>query len=417
MLGEYQRDEALIHFQRGLVLERANRIEEAVEEYRRAVAHNPHLAEAHSALGLYYRRQGLLAKAADEFRTVANLADNFPAHFSLSGVLAELGRYDEALAGLRRCLEFAPGDATAHYEIAVIQFQRGDYRAALAHLELAAPYFQDDWKVHHMLGSCHLRLCAYDESQAALEAALRLAGHSAAKLYVADRLRALARHREVGRPRGLKDQLYAERGVALLGSAQDDGLSVHECQDYYFTYPDVAATVGRLHAMAEGCGWGIGCVVAADRLAQPLAEALADALGVPQRRADEVRRGERALVMLAVGREAELLQLIAKRVLGPTITFCLGLNWLRHSDALPDVSGIVARAACGVPWEAELRRLRASGAPALAVEDCLARAAAEIAVALAEAGPEPSIAEQVRYYRERRGLRFIDRSMIERPAQ
>jgi hypothetical protein len=40
------------------------------------------------------------------------------------------------------------------------------------------------------------------------------------------------------------------------------------------------------------------------------------------------------------------------------MTFCLGLNWLRHSKVLPDVTGIVSRGACSVPWESELRRLR-----------------------------------------------------------
>ena len=78
MLDEFQREEALIHFQRGLILERANRVEEAVEEYRRAIAHYPHLREAHDALGFYYQRHGLLAKAAEEFRVVANARRRFP---------------------------------------------------------------------------------------------------------------------------------------------------------------------------------------------------------------------------------------------------------------------------------------------------------------------------------------------------
>ena len=49
MLDESQREEALIHFQRGLNLERAHRVGEAVEEYRRAIARYPHLREAHDA--------------------------------------------------------------------------------------------------------------------------------------------------------------------------------------------------------------------------------------------------------------------------------------------------------------------------------------------------------------------------------
>ncbi len=67
MLEEFQREEALIHFQRGLVLERANRVEEAVEEYRQAISHYPHLREAHDALGFYYQRQACLPKQQRSF--------------------------------------------------------------------------------------------------------------------------------------------------------------------------------------------------------------------------------------------------------------------------------------------------------------------------------------------------------------
>src|ERR1044071_3935226 len=103
MLDETQREEALIHFQRGLILERANRVGEAVEEYRRAIAHDPHLREAHDALGFYYQRRGLLAKAAEEFRVVARLEGDFLSHFNLGYVLIELGRHDEALEAFHCC--------------------------------------------------------------------------------------------------------------------------------------------------------------------------------------------------------------------------------------------------------------------------------------------------------------------------
>jgi hypothetical protein len=42
------------------------------------------------------------------------------------------------------------------------------------------------------------------------------------------------------------------------------------------------------------------------------------------------------------------LKLAIERIPGAAMTFCLGLNWLRHSKVLPDVTGIVARGACSV---------------------------------------------------------------------
>src|SRR5262249_54617568 len=147
MLDESQREEALIHFQRGLNLERAHRVGEAVEEYRRAIARYPHLREAHDALGFYYQRHGLLAKAAEEFRLVAAPGDDFPSHFNLGYVLLELGRPDEALATFQRCLTIEPGDPASHYEIGLIHFLKGDYQAALEEIKLPLEHYPEDWEV------------------------------------------------------------------------------------------------------------------------------------------------------------------------------------------------------------------------------------------------------------------------------
>jgi tetratricopeptide (TPR) repeat protein len=408
MLDEYQREEALIHFQRGLNLERAHRVVEAVEEYRRAIAHYPHLREAHDALGFYYQRHGLLAKAAEEFRVVAALEDDFFSHFNLGCVLLELGRHDDALAAFQRCLELEPHDPASRYEIAVIAFLKGEYQAAIDQLEIPLRLYPDDWEIFHLLGSCRLRLGQYDEALAAFSAALRQAPRPAAQAEVIEQICAIERYRELGVPRCAQDRLYAEHGVVYLGSAQDDGLLLEEAQDYHFTYPDIGATLRRFMALADGLGWYFTCVVALDRQAAPLAEALARLLDVPERCSDDIQPDDLPLLVLAVGREAELLKLAIERVPGEAVTFCLGLNWLRHNKLLPDVTGIVARGACSVPWESELRRLRSDGARPAQLAACQRTAAALIVAATRDAAPEPRLAAQVRYYRRYRNLRFAE---------
>lgn len=408
MLDEFQREEALIHFQRGLVLERANRVEEAVEEYRQAIARYPHLREAHDALGLYYQRHGLLAKAAEEFRVVANLEGDFLSHFNLGYVLMELGRHDEALETFRRCLRLEPNDPATHYEIGFIHFIRGDYRAALDQLQLPLHHYPEDWEVHNLMGCCQLRLGAYDEALTAFGNALHLAGRPLAQAAVLQRICTVERYREIGSPHWAKDRLYAEHGVVYLGSAQDDGLRMNEAHDYHFTYPDIGTTLRRLVALREACGWRFTCVVALDRLALPLACALAQIAGVPQRYTHDVQADDLPLLVLAIGREAELLELAVERIPGPSATFCLGLNWLRHSKLLPDITGIIARGACSVPWEPELRRLRSDGARPEQLADCLDRAAEQIVTAAHDTPPDANLTHQVRYYLRHHRLRFAD---------
>ena len=406
MLDEFQREEALIHFERGLHLERVHRVDEAVSEYRRAIAHDPYLREAHDALGFYYQRQGLLAKAAEEFRVVANLEDDFLSYFNLGRVLIELGRHDEALAAFRRCLSLAPGDPASYFQIASIYFAQGEYQPALDWLELPLSRYPDDWEVYHLVGSCQLRLNMFDAALGSFTMALRLADRPTAQAEVIEQMRMIARYREIGAPRWAKDRLYAEHGIAYLGSAQDDGLRLDECQDYHFTYPDIGTTLRRLLATQAGLGWRCTCVVALDHQAAPLADALAELLELPRLQANGILAGELPLLVLAVGREAELLKLAVERIPGAALIFCLGLNWLRHSQVWPDVVGVVARGACSVPWEPELRRLRCNGAPSEQIDACQKRAAARIVAATRDVDGDTNIGQQIDYYRAHPNLRF-----------
>lgn len=415
MLDEVQRNEALLHFQRGLVLEQANRVQEAVEEYRRAIARNPHLREAHDALGFYYQRYGLLAKAAEEFRVVASLENDFLSHFNLGYVLIELERYDDALEAFRRCLELEPHEPATYYEVALLHSLRGQYQEALEQLQMTLDAYPKDWQSHYLGGRCHLQLGQYEQARAAFQCALGLAGRPDQQILVLEQLGRVERYTETGLPGTIKERLYAEHGVVYLGSAQDDGLRQGEAQDYHFTYPDIGVTLRRLAAHTLGCAWPMTCVVALDRLTQPLALALARLLDLPVCRADGLRPDDRPLLALVIGREAELLGLGLERAPAPALTFCLGLNWLRHKPVLPDLTGVIVRGACSVPWEPELRRLRADGADPALIEECIARAAEQIVHAARELPEEPNLQEQIDFYAQRfRRLRFT--SMAGAPA-
>lgn len=406
MLDEYQREEALIHFQRGLHLERAHRVSEAVEEYRRAIARDPHLREAHDALGSYYQRRGLLAKAAEEFRVVASLDGDFLSYFNLGCVLLELGRYDDAQTEFERCLALQPGDAASSFELGQIAFLKGQYAAALPQLRLPLQQFPDDWEVHNLIGSCHLRLGAYDAALEAFGQALQVASDPCSQAQVIELIHAIDRYREFDALGRAKDRLYAEQGVIYLGSAQDDGLHIDEFQDYFFTYPDIGATLQRLLAVMAEFGWQFTSVVALDRQSVPLANVLAELLQVRHCYADAVELGELPLFVQGVGREAELLKLAVERALGPVVTFCLGLNWLRHSMVLPDMIGVVAHGMCSVPWESELRRLRCDGAAPEQIAACQRRATEQILQAMRECPLDAGVAQQVTYYRHHPNVRF-----------
>lgn len=406
MLDEYQRDEALIHFQRGQVLERAHRVQEAVEEYRRAIVHDPTLREAHGALGFYYQRHGLLAKAAEEFRVVASLEDDFLTCFNLGYVLMELGRYDQALDAFQRCRSLAPDDPATRYELGLLSFLRGDYQNALAELQAPLEHYPDDWDIHSLVGRCQLKLGNYDQALAAFGNALRAAPRPEAQAEAIRGIQMVDRWREIEPPGSLKDRLYAEHGVVYLGSAQDDGLRCGDMHDYHFTYPDIGTTLQRFLAVAHACEWSFTAIVGLDRVAQPLATAFSRLLDVPLLSVDEAQPGGQPLLVQAVGREAELVELAVERNPGEPITFCLGMNWLRHRQVYPDITGVIARNACSVPWEPELRRLRSDGAPRERIAACLSAGAEQIVAATYATPPDQNLDQQIAYYQRHERLRF-----------
>lgn len=408
MLSEPQHDEAILHFQRGLVLERANRVEEAVEEYRRALEHNPHLAEAHDALGNYYHRHGLLAKAAEEFRIVANLEGGFLAYFNIGSILIELGRYDEAIDALLHCLIFDPDDPAVHYQLGLAHFLRGDDYAALYHLQLTRQRYPNDSSVHALIGRCHLRLGAYDDAEMAFQAALQCATNEIGRLRIQMYVQAVERHREIGVIRSLRERFYASYGVTYLGSTHDDGSRTDEFADFHFTYPDIAISLHRLTHLARLQHWRLTCVTPIDRLAEPLARVLAELFDVPLRGTEALQPDDTALLTLAVGHEAELLQLAIERAPCVAVTFCLGLDWLRHHAVVPDVVGVVARQVCSVPWESGFRRLRAHGAPVDDQDRCLNHATQQIVEAVQAPPPDPAMDQCLTFFQTFRHLRYLE---------
>ena len=398
MLDEARREEGLRHLQRGLALARANRADEAADALRMAVAANPNLREAHIALGFHYQRSGLLAKAADEFHTVANLEGDFLAYFNLGYVLVELARYEDALDAFRRCLELQPNDSATHLEIGYIHFNRGEFKAALDHLQHPLHTYPEDWEVHNLLGKCYLGLRQYDLALQSFAKALNNAAFPNVQMELLENINTVVRHREFRNLSTVKDQFYAQEGAVYLGSAQDDGLQVTELADYHFTYSDVATTLQRFLALYHSSGWQFTAVVAVDTLSRPLAMALSQLLQIPLRPFEDLHEADRALLAVAVLREDDLLVLISERVHCSITAFCLGLNLSRHGRMQPDVIGIATRGACSVPWESELRRLRADGVHSSQINECIDVAMQQITDSVRETPLDNNLPRQIRYY-------------------
>jgi protein O-mannosyl-transferase len=138
---------------RGLALDRAGRLDEAIADYKHSLAINPHYAEASNNLGQALTQRGRPRNGLNLFRAALDADPNLlSAHNNLGNALADdgkaaealphydfvlmrepwnidalnnsgialsmLGRYDEAIARLQKAVQLAPSNSSAQRNLA-----------------------------------------------------------------------------------------------------------------------------------------------------------------------------------------------------------------------------------------------------------------------------------------------------------
>lgn len=122
----------------GHVLSVSGRAQEAIPHLQRAIEINPGLAEAHFNLGYALAQQGRIKDAIAHLEEAVRIRPDFAdAHQNLGIALAMDGRIDEAIVQWERALDLEPDSAATHNNLAYALSQKGRMREALAHYESA----------------------------------------------------------------------------------------------------------------------------------------------------------------------------------------------------------------------------------------------------------------------------------------
>jgi tetratricopeptide (TPR) repeat protein len=118
-----RRDDANNRFDLGVVFDRTGRLAEAMDQYRRALAHNPSHRDALNNLGVALARAGRLNEAATQFeRLVASDPANPDAHANLGAILLSTGQTDRAAEEFRSALDIDPAHTVARDALAKTNF-------------------------------------------------------------------------------------------------------------------------------------------------------------------------------------------------------------------------------------------------------------------------------------------------------
>jgi len=127
----------LARYNLALVLKRADRLTEAIDEIQRAIAIEPR-AEAHYTLGTMYRQRGDLDRAVTALRAAIAINDrSVDAYVALGSVLQAQRDSRAAVAALARAIALGPDQPAARYALAHVLQQMGDNAAARKELDEA----------------------------------------------------------------------------------------------------------------------------------------------------------------------------------------------------------------------------------------------------------------------------------------
>jgi tetratricopeptide (TPR) repeat protein len=162
-------------------MQKAGRLAEAVESYRRAIALNPDYGMAHSNLGSALNDQRLFEAGLESAtRAVELLPDFMGPQVNCATALIGLERFGEAEAPLRRALDLVPDRAETHRDLGVVLAQLGRFEEAVACHQRALALKPDDMTMHYALGTTLYRADDAAGSEASFRRTLSLAPNYAA---------------------------------------------------------------------------------------------------------------------------------------------------------------------------------------------------------------------------------------------
>lgn len=177
---EAKKQAARAHLMRGLNFHDLGRTELAFEQYSRAAALDPDLAEARYRRGLTLMERGMSGEALAEFTAVQERIPDFaPAHEAAGLVYFENSLYQEAEQHLAKAISLDPKLARSFVHIGVIRNYRSDHEGALKAFEAALAINPNDGAVHNNMGMTLSMLGRDEDAVQAFGAALRMGAPTA----------------------------------------------------------------------------------------------------------------------------------------------------------------------------------------------------------------------------------------------
>jgi tetratricopeptide (TPR) repeat protein len=151
---------------------------ESLELWKKAIAANPN-PRYFASLGNEYRRVDQDEKAVEAYRKALEEGVDLPSrpglYSNLGNTLAQLGRYDEAEAEMKKAISLRPDKAEYYFNLGNILGRAERYPEAARYFETALRLNPDNIRIYKVLGWTYARLGEVEKAKACFERYLRSA--------------------------------------------------------------------------------------------------------------------------------------------------------------------------------------------------------------------------------------------------
>ena len=147
--------------------------EQAIREFRAALALNPNYVFALNNLGNVYGKLQQYRRAAEYFERVLQLDPDYaPAHYNLARAYQALNRPDEALAHYRQAIERVPYFEEALFNYALLSLQTGRAKEAVTHFQRFIQLQPQNYRGYFQLGNAYMSQGRFKEAVQAYQRTL-----------------------------------------------------------------------------------------------------------------------------------------------------------------------------------------------------------------------------------------------------
>jgi tetratricopeptide (TPR) repeat protein len=190
LLQKGQVDEALEQFQKaleinhhdvdahsnlGAALFQKGQVDDAVAHYKKALEINPNYAQANYNLGLALFQKGQVDDAVAQYKKAVKINPYYPeAHNNLGNALLQEGQVDEALEQFQKALEINPDYVDAHSNLGITLFRKGQVDDAVAQYKKALEINPDYVNAHYNLANALFQKGQLDEAVAQFQKAVEI---------------------------------------------------------------------------------------------------------------------------------------------------------------------------------------------------------------------------------------------------